>query len=296
MERKGICKNVGVCTLAGKVQIITDDDAEMVCPECGEPLEPYKEEPLPEGPNPKKKLLMLIVAFLLLIGFGVGAYFLFAGSDKPKAISLDKEQITMKVGETIVLTPKVEPEGVKATFIFRPKKGDKIVSVSQDGKIVALKSGETKVLVKCAENPKLNAACKISISNADEPVKIDSTTQNKDSVVTQPVEKKEQKVEPKKTESKPQQVTTLPKTQDGYGTVKLGYGVYEGPTENGKPSGMGGQIRFTRSYTIDLKKVSGETVEVNPGDVMVNVKMKDGRLIQGQLKRTDGSQRWIIIG
>lgn len=86
------------------------------------------------------------------------------------------------------------------------------------------------------------------------------------------------------------------KTGGGYGTAKLSYGVYEGPTENGKPSGMGGQIRFTRSYTIDLKKASGETVEVNPGDVMVNVKMKDGRLIQGQLKRTDGSQRWIIIG
>ena len=164
MERKGICKNVGVCTMAGKVQVITDDDAEMVCPECGEPLEPCKEEPLPEGPNPKKKLIALIVAALLLVGLGVGAYFLFAGSDKPTKITLDKGQITMKVGESIVITPKVEPEGVKATFIFKTRKGGEIVTVSQDGKIAAMKSGKTQVLVKCEENSELKAICKIESS------------------------------------------------------------------------------------------------------------------------------------
>ena len=42
MERHGICRNVGVCSRANKEQIITDDDAEFVCPECGEPLQPVK--------------------------------------------------------------------------------------------------------------------------------------------------------------------------------------------------------------------------------------------------------------
>lgn len=78
--------------------------------------------------------------------------------------------------------------------------------------------------------------------------------------------------------------------------VNLGYGVYEGPTKGGKAHGIGGQIRFTRSYTIDLKKASGETVDIYSGDRMINVKMDNNRLIQGLLKRSDGSQRWIIIG
>ena len=29
MERKGICTNVGPCTMVGKVQIITDDDGKQ---------------------------------------------------------------------------------------------------------------------------------------------------------------------------------------------------------------------------------------------------------------------------
>ncbi|MBQ8458262.1 MAG: Ig-like domain-containing protein [Prevotella sp.] len=82
----------------------------------------------------------------------------------------------------------------------------------------------------------------------------------------------------------------------GAGKVNLGYGVYEGPTKGGKAHGIGGQIRFTRSYSIDLKKASGETVDVYSGDRMINVKMDNNRLIQGLLKRSDGSQRWIIIG
>ncbi len=82
----------------------------------------------------------------------------------------------------------------------------------------------------------------------------------------------------------------------GSGKINLGYGVYEGPIKSGKAHGIGGQIRFTRSYTIDLKKASGETVDVYSGDRLVNVKMDNNRLIQGLLKRSDGSQRWIIIG
>jgi len=90
------------------------------------------------------------------------------------------------------------------------------------------------------------------------------------------------------------EVKKVPKVQSN--NVNLGYGIYEGPTKNGKAHGIGGLIRFTRSYSIDLKKASGETVEVFSGDKLVNVKMDNNRIIQGLLKRTDGSQRWIIIG
>lgn len=44
MERKGICRNVGACSMANKVQIITDDDAEFICSECESELEKVVEK------------------------------------------------------------------------------------------------------------------------------------------------------------------------------------------------------------------------------------------------------------
>lgn len=45
MQRKGICKNIGICNNANshKIIIINDDCEPFVCPECGEPLEGLKD-------------------------------------------------------------------------------------------------------------------------------------------------------------------------------------------------------------------------------------------------------------
>ena len=165
MERKGICNNVGVCTMAGKVQVITDDDAEFKCTECGEELEACKEEPIPVGPNPKKKWIVIALAILLLGGIGFGLYKLFGGPKGPTGIKLDKKELVMKVGETQVIVPTAEPEGVKATFIFK-KKG-KNVEVTSGGEVTALKKGEATILVKCEENPDIRALCKVTIEGRD---------------------------------------------------------------------------------------------------------------------------------
>ena len=69
MERKIICRNVGVCTKAGKVQIITDDDAELKCPECGsEDVELVKD--VPTNPGNKKKIIAIIAAAIIVLGGG----------------------------------------------------------------------------------------------------------------------------------------------------------------------------------------------------------------------------------
>ena len=167
MERKGICNNVGVCTMAGKVQVITDDDAEFKCTECGEELEACKEDPIPIGPNPKKKWIVIALAILLLGGIGFSLYKLFGGPKGPTGIKLDKKKLVMKVGETQVIVPTAEPEGVKATFIFK-KKG-KNVEVTSGGEITALKKGEATILVKCEENPNIRAICKVTIEDRDTP-------------------------------------------------------------------------------------------------------------------------------
>lgn len=84
MERKGKCNNVGICSMAGKVQIITDDDAEFVCSDCGEPLEEVTEEvPVSGGTTSGKKLKLplIIAAAVIVLGGGAAALFL-GGGDK----------------------------------------------------------------------------------------------------------------------------------------------------------------------------------------------------------------------
>ena len=114
MERKGICKNVGVCTKANKVQIITDDDAEFVCPECGEPLEEYVEEDQEEKKSPKK--LPLIIAAVVVVGAVVGCIFAFGGgSDEPTNVDVidstpvigKTEPVTTVITDTVVKTDTV---------------------------------------------------------------------------------------------------------------------------------------------------------------------------------------------
>jgi len=93
---------------------------------------------------------------------------------------------------------------------------------------------------------------------------------------------------PTKVEPKPEP----PKTQQPT-SYNLGWGRYEGPMSGGKPNGFGGTITVSSYYSIDLKKASGETVEVNSGDKIMNVKMDNGRLRQGEIHFADGTRRFI---
>ena len=80
MERKIICHNVGVCPKAGKIQIITDDDAELKCPECGcDDVELVKDDPVTGPGNGKKKLIAIIAAAVIIIVVGI-IWFLNSGN------------------------------------------------------------------------------------------------------------------------------------------------------------------------------------------------------------------------
>lgn len=107
MERKGICKNVGACSKAGKVQVITDDDAEFVCPECGEPLEPVKDEPMDVNDGSKKKtsLIIIIAAAVVVIGGGIGAWLALSGGDnkaQEEAARLDSIRVADSIRQAAI--------------------------------------------------------------------------------------------------------------------------------------------------------------------------------------------------
>ncbi|MCD7898471.1 MAG: hypothetical protein LUH22_00925 [Bacteroides sp.] len=99
--------------------------------------------------------------------------------------------------------------------------------------------------------------------------------------------------EPTAEDSKKEEPITKP--QNGSGSLDLGYALYEGPIKNGKPHGVGGKLTFKRKHTIDLKKMPAEYLEVSSGDIMVSVKFDNGRLVQGELRRADGTRKWIHI-
>lgn len=101
MQRKGICKNIGICNHANshKVVIINDDNEEFVCPECGEPLEPCKD--VEETTAPKKNNLPIIigiVAAVVIVG-GIIAAVCFSGGEseptkpEPAAAVVDSDSI-----------------------------------------------------------------------------------------------------------------------------------------------------------------------------------------------------------
>lgn len=109
MERRAMCKNVGVCSRANKVQIITDDDQELKCPECGEEMELVPTTPPP--PPPGNKLKMIAIAAVAIAAIGGGAYFgLSSGGDNSKK-AVAKDTVATQPADTI---KPVTKDSVKA--------------------------------------------------------------------------------------------------------------------------------------------------------------------------------------
>lgn len=150
MERHGICKNVGVCSRANKEQIITDDDAEFVCPECGEPLEPVKEQPKTPGGSGKKKPLLIGAAVIVLAAAGIGGGLLLSNGDsKPEKV--EPAKVETNVADTD--TTKVSEEPVKEESAEK-KEAEKTEEKADSKK--ATEKGESKPAAK--KTPKYSFA------------------------------------------------------------------------------------------------------------------------------------------
>lgn len=270
---KGVCRNYGECSLADDKEIQEVDKLNFVCEECGSPLHECNSGSGSSNKlNGRAKVIGVAAgAFCLLGGLGWGGYALLSGNGEqgenpvPVAIILDRSELEMKVGDKDTVVAQVKPEGAKATFIFK-KKGDNI-QLTNTGEVSALKAGEAEILVKCNENQEIHALCKVKATEPDS--------------VSEPVPPTPEGGEGK------EPIVTSPKTYN------LGWATYDGPMSGGKPDGFGGTIVVKTSYTIDLKKASGETLRLNPGDKIVSVKMENGKLRQGEVHFSDGTRRFL---
>lgn len=97
----------------------------------------------------------------------------------------------------------------------------------------------------------------------------------------------EQKAAPKKA------ATTA--TPAASSSKSLGWANYSGPTQGGQPHGVGGTLKVTQSYSIDLKDGRGTMLDVYPGETIENTKFDNGRLRAGELHRADGTRKWFNI-
>lgn len=85
-----------------------------------------------------------------------------------------------------------------------------------------------------------------------------------------------------------------PKPVNYLTNYSLPYGRYTGPSANGVPDGLEGEIVVTKSYSLDLH--NGSSLELEKGDNISRCKFKNGKLVSGMLNRQDGTSRTFNIG
>lgn len=174
MERKVKCINVGGCSRANthKIWVITDDDAELICPECGDPLELCKDEPTDSDPDKDRKKRKIITAIVAAVVVAViaGAFFILSGGSSesaPTGISLSKSTGELAVGENETLQATLSPDGVTAQLKWATS--DTTVIKVVDGVVTAVAPGTAKVGVQVVENKALKAFCEYTVKEKNAP-------------------------------------------------------------------------------------------------------------------------------
>lgn len=199
----------------------------------------------------------------------------------PISISFDSTSITLVVGKSMPLSPRVEPNELSTGIKWNSADSTK-VTVTPKGVIKGIAVGETKITAEIKDK-------KVVINV--EVIKDTTSSNNDNNAVNQGGSRV----------SNPGGTTSQGGQTGGGGTsittIDLGYATYYGPINTSRqPHGLGGELKFKRNYEIDLKKASGERVAVKVGDIMRNCKFDNGRLVQGLVVFSNGEQRWITIG
>ena len=181
---------------------------EFVCEECGESLTKVK-----GGDDPWwKKTIVLTAAtilgilFLCAIGFGIWK---FNSGPNPEdyKISIDPQEVTLKVGESIILSPAVEPADAKVTYKWESNDTE-IVSVDNGGEIQALKKGETTITLSIEENNIPVSQCKVTV------IEVDTIPSVPDTVFVEKIEVGDSIIVMKVADKKTLTYTTTPEKHD----------------------------------------------------------------------------------
>lgn len=158
ISKFGMCVNEE-CEKYKEVQEITHGD--FICEKCGKPLTSC---PPPVNKGGKGKMIGIIAGIVALLA--IIAIILFTGGEpKVEKLTLDKSQITLKVGETDQLNLTIEPAEAQPQ-LFWQSTNDSVISVN-NGVVKALKAGKAQVKVFVMDNENVDAVCEYIVVDTD---------------------------------------------------------------------------------------------------------------------------------
>lgn len=158
VSKFGMCVNEE-CEKYKEVQEITHGD--FICEKCGKPLTSC---PPPTNKGGKGKMIGIIVAAVALLAI-IGIFLFTGGKPKVEKLTLDKTQLTLKVGQTDELNVAIMPEEAQPQ-LFWQSTNDSVVSVA-NGVVTALKAGKAQVKVFVMDNEAVSAICEYTVVDID---------------------------------------------------------------------------------------------------------------------------------
>lgn len=272
----GICTNTGGKTDGTPCSKCQNKDIQairvskdFVCEECGETLTKVDYKP------PRKWPVKAIIIALVVIGCGIGAYFIMRGMSKHESITitLNTDTLTLKVDDCETLTPTIstQPKDAEVALSFMSDNVG-VAKVDNNGVVQAVSKGETNITVIAkmesgvADTVHVNIIVNVVTENTVSPNQPDTNGNGG------------------RTGS-----TNVSKIQGAY---NLGWGTYNGEMRNGKPHGKG-TVRITQTHTIDLVDITGSKITVYPGET-IKAMFDNGRLRGGDIIHKDGSSTTFV--
>lgn len=174
-KKQGICKNLdGGCSLAENKIVQEVESTQFVCEECGAELYELPNKGSKKKSGGKKKTLIPIIAAAVVILLCVGAFLLFGGKDKGTdkvqepvdttvavaSVSVDPEEISVKVSEETDVTASVLPENATDKSVVWESTDEAVATVDENGHIVAKKAGKTEITATAGG---VSAICAVTV-------------------------------------------------------------------------------------------------------------------------------------
>ena len=252
--KKGVCKNYDNCDKADsrEPQEIKSGE-QFICEECGKKLIETGTSGGTGGGGKNKWLpLIIIAAVVLLCGGGAAAYFLM-GEDEPSltALTLSQSSVEKLVGESDRLSVVPAPADMTVDYVW--SSSNEAVAKVENGSVSLVGEGSATITVTTSQYPNISASCTYAVSKKSENEQLDDTQE--------------------------EEILPLPS-----GDLDLGYAIYTGDVQNGKPHGNG-TLEFKKSH----KLISSKDYVASPGEKVVG-SFRNGKINLATWYQKDGNQ------
>ena len=221
------------------------------------------------GKKPNWVLIAGICAAVVVVALGAILLFRGCGKRVEPVLTISKHQAGLLVGTADTLLAQVDPE-LPITF---ESDNESVAVVSSKGVVTALSVGSAnvKAVVQPKHGDPVVAACHYVVTQPEEDEVIDSTAILDSIRVADSLAKAKKKT-------------------SGKGKVDLGYAVYEGQIQNGKPHGNG---RMSFKNRQEIPGTYG--VFAYPGERIIGV-WREGKINLGTLYQSNGNQLVVKYG